>query len=73
MIEETTLTNSARGALSEFGKGGLAMKIKTVDSQEDQVNEKTTVKEAYKKPALTKHESLRDITGQVYEIPPPTN
>jgi hypothetical protein len=40
------------------------MKTEAVNPQEDQVNDKTNAKEAYKKPTLAKHESLRDITGQ---------
>ena len=46
------------------------MKIETVNPQEDQVNDKANVKEVYKKPALTKHDSLRDITGQESGIAP---
>lgn len=40
------------------------MKMEAVNPEENQVNDKANVKETYKKPALTKHESLRDITGQ---------
>lgn len=40
------------------------MKVEPRNSVENQVND-TTAKETYKKPSLTKHESLRDITGQV--------
>jgi hypothetical protein len=41
------------------------MKTEATNRQDDQVKNKTKVKDAYKKPGLTKHDSLRDITGQV--------
>jgi len=42
---------------------GLAMKKENMKTDEEQLKAKANTKEAYKKPALTKHESLRDITG----------
>lgn len=52
------------------------MKIEAANPAKNQVNDKTNVKEVYKKPSLTKHESLRDITGQSVSggaTEPPTN
>jgi hypothetical protein len=43
---------------------GLAMKKENVKTEKQQLTAKANTKEAYKKPALTKHDSLRDITGQ---------
>ena len=52
----------------------LAMKKENTRTEEKQLKAKVNTKEVYKKPALTKHDSLRDITGSVGSggiLPPP--
>lgn len=44
----------------------LAMKKENAKTEEKQLKAKANGKEAYKKPALSKHQTLRDITGQTY-------
>ncbi len=42
------------------------MKKENAKTEEKQLKAKANGKEAYKKPALSKHTSLRDITGMAY-------